>query len=79
MAKPLQSLCKLLSDWEVEEARFDHERGTTMKALAFRYKVSEKCLQRAFKRMDERKGGDRMSAKALSMAFGKLEKEEKEQ
>lgn len=56
MAKPMQSLCQLLSDWEVEEARFDRERGTTMKVLAFRYGVSEKCLQRAFKRMDEKRG-----------------------
>lgn len=55
MAKPLQSLCQPLSDWEVEEARLSRDKGTHMKVLAFRYKVSEKCLQRAFKRMDERK------------------------
>ena len=55
MAKPMQSLCKLLSDWEVEEARLSRDKGTHMKVLAFRYGVSEKCLQRAFKRMDERK------------------------
>jgi transposase len=56
MAKPMQSLCKLLSDWEVDEARLDNRRGVPVDALAERYGVSAKTLQRAFKRMDERKG-----------------------
>ena len=47
-------LCYVLSDWEVLEARQSYERGTTLKVLADRYKVSERTLSRAFKRMDER-------------------------
>lgn len=52
---PMDSLCRALSDWEVLEARQSYERGTTLKVLADRYKVSAKTLERAFKRMDERK------------------------
>jgi len=54
--KPLRSWCSPLSDWEIEEARLDWERGrVTLDALASRYEVSAKTLQRAFKRMDERR------------------------
>ena len=48
--------CAALSDWEVDEARLDNRRGVPIDALAGRYGVSAKTLQRAFKRMDERKG-----------------------
>ena len=47
-------LCYVLSDWEVLEARQSYERGVLLKVLAGRYKVSERTLSRAFKRMDER-------------------------
>lgn len=54
---PIAGACAALSDWEVDEARLDHERcGTPIDALAGRYGVSAKTLQRAFKRMDDRKG-----------------------
>lgn len=49
-------LCYVLSDWEVLEARQSYERGTTLEVLAERYGVHAKTLQRAFKRMDERRG-----------------------
>ena len=48
--------CAALSDWEVDEARLDNRRGVPVDALAERYGVSAKTLQRAFKRMDEKKG-----------------------
>lgn len=54
---PIAGACAALSDWEVDEARLDRERyGTPIAALAGRYGVSAKTLQRAFKRMDEKKG-----------------------
>lgn len=54
---PIAGVCAALSDWEVDEARLDRERcGTPIDALAGRYGVSAKTLQRAFKRMDEKKG-----------------------
>jgi transposase len=41
----------------VDEARLDRERhGTPIDAIAGQYGVSAKTLQRAFKRMDEKKG-----------------------
>ena len=52
---PIASVCALLSDWEVDEARLDLEwYGTPITVLAERYGVSTKTLKRAFKRMDER-------------------------
>ena len=53
---PVDGYCSMLSDWEVDEARLDNRRGVPVDALAERYGVSAKTLQRAFKRMDERKG-----------------------
>lgn len=54
---PIAGACAALSDWEVDEARLDRERhGTPLAALAGRYGVSARTLERAFKRMDERKG-----------------------
>lgn len=53
-AKNQTPLCYVLSDWEVLEARQSYERGVLLKVLAGRYKVSERTLSRAFKRMDER-------------------------
>ena len=53
---PIAGACAALSDWEVDEARLDRQRhGTPLAALAGRYGVSAKTLERAFKRMDERK------------------------
>lgn len=49
--KKLTSLACQLSDWEVVEAYQEHRRGTTMDALAGRYGVSYKTLERAFARM----------------------------
>lgn len=57
MNRPMDSLSRDLSDWEVLEARQSYGRGTTLKVLAGRYKVSERTLSRAFKRMDERREG----------------------
>lgn len=54
---PIAGACAALSDWEVDEARLDHERyGTPIAALAGRYGVSARTLERAFKRMDEKEG-----------------------
>lgn len=54
---PIAGACAALSDGEVDEARLDHERhGTPIAVLAGRYGVSAKTLERAFRRMDERKG-----------------------
>ena len=54
---PIAGACAALSDWEVDEARLDWQRhGTPLAALAGRYGVSAKTLERAFKRMDEMKG-----------------------
>lgn len=54
---PIAGACAALSDWEVDEARLDRERcGTPMEVLASRYGVSAKTLQRAFRRMDGKRG-----------------------
>ena len=54
---PIAGACAALSDGEVDEARLDHERhGTPLAALAGRYGVSARTLERAFKRMDEMRG-----------------------
>jgi hypothetical protein len=52
---PIAGACAALSDWEVDEARLDNRRGVPVDALAERYGVSAKTLQRAFKRMDEKR------------------------
>ena len=51
---PIAGACAALSDWEVDEARLDNRRGVPVDALAERYGVSAKTLERAFKRMDEK-------------------------
>lgn len=51
---PIAGACVALSDWEVDEARLDNRRGVPVDALAERYGVSAKTLERAFKRMDEK-------------------------
>ena len=54
MKQRSEPLSRVLSDWEVLEAYREHERGIQMDVLAARYKLSERSLARAFKRMKER-------------------------
>ena len=52
MSRPAQRcLCVPLSNWEVVEAWCDHRNGTTIDALAERYGVCTKTLERAFARL----------------------------
>lgn len=57
MSRPhVAGLCAALSDWEVSEARWERDRNKVpLWLLAERYGVSAKTLERAFKRMDERR------------------------
>ena len=57
MSRPhVAGLCAALSDWEVAEARWERDRNQVpLLLLAERYGVSAKTLERAFKRMDERR------------------------
>ena len=53
---PIAGWCAALSDWEVAEARWERDRNQVpLWLLAERYGVSAKTLERAFKRMDERR------------------------
>ena len=52
---PIAGACAALSDWEVDKARLDNRLGVPVEALAERHGVSAKTLERAFKRMDERR------------------------
>lgn len=54
MKRRSEPLSRVLSDWEVLEAYQEHERGIQMDVLAARYKLSERSLSRAFKRVKER-------------------------
>ena len=47
-------LAKSLSDWEVVEAYQAHSCGTSMSAIARRYRVSAKTISRAFARLEDR-------------------------
>ena len=53
---PLDGLSAVLSDWEVEEAYRDWKRGIPKSALALRYSVCERTIQRAFDRLEVRDG-----------------------
>lgn len=47
----LTSYAHQLSDWEVEEAYWEYRHGTTISAIAARYGVSYRTIERAFARM----------------------------
>lgn len=58
----LNAYCMQLSDWEVEEAHVEWERGTAAKVLAQRYGVSAKTLYRAFRRLERKNGTGNLRA-----------------
>lgn len=54
--KLLDGLSAVLSDWEVEEAYRDWKHGIPKSALALRYGVCDKTIERAFYRLEVRDG-----------------------
>lgn len=54
--QPLDGLSAVLGDWEVEEAYRDWKRGIPKSALALRYGVCDKTIERAFHRLEVRDG-----------------------
>ena len=49
-------LCSKVSDWEIEEAYRDWKHGIPKSALALRYGVCDKTIERAFYRLEVRDG-----------------------
>ena len=83
--KPMRGLSNSLSDWEVEEALASVEAGDAMEAVAARYGISTKTLERIIKRAEmrgkegekvaeARKQGDSALGRVNDYLFAELER-----